>query len=213
MEMLEQQLKCPKGEKGIALGEQMDRSNIGMTKSAIDILELIDGDRLLELGHGNAGHLSYIFDKSPNVNYTGLELSKTMFEEAKKKNKEYTTLGKAEFLLYDGEVLPFDSNSFSKIVTVNTLYFWTSPVDLLTELARVCQAGGSLVVSFAEKSFMEKLPFVGDGFSLYDESSFLDLLKQSPFVLGNMDKKIEQVRSKSGDLVDRIYFNALLLKR
>lgn len=213
LEILEQQLRCPKGEKGKALGEQMDKSNISMTKSALELLPLSKEDKLLELGHGNAGHLPYIFDKAPGLYYTGLELSETMFEEARNKNKAFMALGKAEFILYDGDQLPFETDHFSKILTVNTIYFWESPIPFVNELARVCKAGGQLLISFADQSFMRNLPFVGEMFTLYDESAFMNLIEQSPFVVEKFEKRVEEVKSKSGEWVDRVFYNALLIKK
>ena len=45
----------------------MNETNNGMTKNAISKLDLSSGDAVLELGHGNAGHLNFLFSKCENV--------------------------------------------------------------------------------------------------------------------------------------------------
>ena len=54
---LENQLSCPSGLNGIEIGTRMNTSNFEMTKKSIDALDLEDRNSVLELGHGNCGHL------------------------------------------------------------------------------------------------------------------------------------------------------------
>ena len=71
---LESQLSCPEGKNGIELGDRMHNSNIGMTRAAINTLEIGNQQSILELGHGNCNHLHEVLDKATNVSYYGLEI-------------------------------------------------------------------------------------------------------------------------------------------
>lgn len=208
---IESQLSCPSGDKGVALGHTMHQSNIGMTLATIDALCIDEKDVMLEIGHGNCGHLKKVFAVSEPAKYIGLEISKTMHEEAQKQLSEVDT-SKIEFKLYKGAILPLESESIDKIMTVNTVYFWKDPLFFFTEIARVLKREGTCIVAFAEKSFMETLPFVNAKFSLYDITDIEKLSEQAGMTLKETICKKEMVKSKTGDLVERSYVLAILIK-
>ncbi|MEW7279316.1 class I SAM-dependent methyltransferase [Aquimarina sp. 2201CG1-2-11] len=202
---IEKQLSYPEGESGLKMAENMNESNIQMTISAIDSLHIADGNVLLEIGHGNCGHLDKIFDISKNIQYTGLEISSTMKNEAERRNRELIKEYDINFLLYDGIQLPFSNDSIDKIFTVNTLYFWKNPTHFLNEIYRVLRIGGQLVLTFAQKEFMKKLPFVKDKFCLYNNKDIINLTNTTNFQITEFIDKKDIVKSKSGDVVEREY--------
>ncbi|WP_408024654.1 methyltransferase domain-containing protein [Tenacibaculum sediminilitoris] len=108
----------------------MNETNIGMTLSTFDFLELEDANSVLKFGHGNCGHLQYLLAKANNIDYFRLEFSKTMYKEAQKNN----TTKQAKFSLYDGETIPFKDNSFNRVMSVNMVCFWSNPQKLITEI-------------------------------------------------------------------------------
>ena len=69
LKILAQQLSNPKGEIGEEVAKMMNETNISMTKESIKALYLADHDNVLELGHGNAGHLAYLLDFGENIHY------------------------------------------------------------------------------------------------------------------------------------------------
>src|SRR5690606_12980542 len=135
---LERQLSCPSGKFGLVVGQNMNISNMGMTLSTADLLELEDGNVVLELGHGNCGHLDQLLNKANDLRYFGLEISQTMWEEARRNHFDKL----AEFQLYDGVNIPFSDCFFDRFMTVNTLYFWSDPEKLLNEIERILKLGG-----------------------------------------------------------------------
>lgn len=206
------QLKGPHGAKGIDMAAMMHETNIGMTLSAIESLTLAGHDTILELGHGNADHLKLILDQHPTASYHGLETSPLMHDEAQAGNQPYIVKGQAAFHLYNGTDIPFKEHTFDKIFTVNTLYFWAQPLQLLASLYRVLKPGGKLSITFAQKSFMETLPFTRFGFELYDTVKAKALLGQTPFVVVDAITKTERVKNKIGELVDRDYTTLTVTK-
>ena len=89
LKILAQQLSKPEGEIRKDVAKMMNETNISMTKETIIALHLTDNDKVLVLGHGSAGHLSYLLDFAENVNYTGLEISETMKSEAESINPKH----------------------------------------------------------------------------------------------------------------------------
>jgi len=202
LKILAQQLSNPEGDIGKEVAEMMNRTNISMTKETIKALHLTDNEKVLELGHANAGHLSYLLDFAENINYTGLEISETMKTEAESINQKY--LSQAKFQLYDGKNIPFENESFDKIMTVNTIYFWQNPVYFLNEIYRVLKEHGSFVLTFAKKDFMKTLPFTSD-FKLYNYEDIELLISQTNFKRMIKSDKEEFIISKAGEQVKREY--------
>ena len=89
LKILAQNLAHPQGEKGIEIGEMMNATNIGMTLESIHALMIEDNEHILEIGHGNAGHLKSFLKIAKNLKYTGIDISETMYQEAKHINIEF----------------------------------------------------------------------------------------------------------------------------
>lgn len=200
---LASQLSHPSGEKGLEIAEMMNETNSGMTKNAISNLNLTSSDSVLELGHGNAGHLNFLYSISGDIHYTGLEISTLMNQEAQRLNKPFVDNQKAAFVLYDGKQIPFADDMFDKSFTVNTLYFWQDPLALLSELSRVLKPRALFSLTFAHRSFMEMLPFTSFGFTLYNPDEVLKLIERSSFKLKLEDFQSELVKSKTGESMER----------
>lgn len=200
------QLSCPEGEHGIKTGEMMHASNIGMTSSAIDALNLQDNDSVLEIGHGNGGHIAQLLSKAENLRYYGADISETIITEAEKINQHFIDQGIVHFNLTDGNNLPFENNQFDKIFTVNTIYFWPNPGECLKEIRRTLKPNGTFALCFADKTFMQNLPFTPYGFTLYEVKKVKGLLEDADFIIKNTIKKLEQVQSKTGEQVEREYY-------
>lgn len=202
LKILAKNLANPEGEIGKDIAKMMNETNISMTKETIKALHLIDNDKVLEIGHGNAGHLSYLLDFADNIQYRGLEISETMKSEAEKINQKYHS--QSEFHLYQGNKIPFENETFDKIMTVNTIYFWQNPVDFFNEIYRVLKNSGSFVLTFAKKDFMKTLPFTSD-FKLYNYEDVEELVAQTNFKRMIRSDKEEFILSKTGERVKREY--------
>lgn len=198
---LENQLRCPNGEIGIEVAKNMNETNIGMTLNTIEFLELENENSVLELGHGNCGHLDKLLSLAKEIKYFGLEISQTMLNEAMKNNLDK----QAEFKLYDGETIPYTNNLFDKILSVNTVYFWRHPEKLINEIERTLKPSGICVLTYANKDFMKNLPFVGKKFKLFDQNEIKKLAEKSNLKIVETKELREQVKSKTGEQVERKY--------
>lgn len=205
------QLSKPDGEAGIQMGEMMNTTNIAMTIDSINQLNLKDFDTVLEIGHGNCGHLKYFLNQANDLSYTGLEISSLMSEESQKINTPFLSEN-VQFLLYDGMKLPFEASQFDAIFTVNTIYFWKEPQEFFKEIFRVLNANGKLLITMADKSFMTNLPFTKYVFTLYEVGEVQNLAKEAGFKLIEIKENTDEVRSKAGDLVTRKFYTLTLSK-
>ena len=76
----------------------------------------------------------------------GLDLSITMVTQAARRNQPAIKAGRVE--LQQGTVsnIPYEYARFNKVVAVNNYQFWPNPELDLTEVQRVLQPGGRLVL-------------------------------------------------------------------
>lgn len=211
LKILAQNLANPQGEKGVEIGEMMNATNIGMTLESIKILLIEDDEHILEIGHGNAGHLKSILNKAKDLTYTGIDISETMQHEAKRLNENFKS--QADFILYEGRKLPFEDEVFDKIFTVNTVYFWENPVEFLNEIYRVLKNTGTFVLTFAQRDFMEKLPFTKFNFKLYNNDEMEELISESRFKRMKISEKEEEIKSKTGDELIKRNYTVLTIKK
>ncbi|WP_312394679.1 class I SAM-dependent methyltransferase [Chryseobacterium sp.] len=211
LKILAQNLANPQGEKGIEIGEMMNATNIGMTLESIKTLLIEDDETVLEIGHGNAAHVKSILNKAQNVKYTGIDISETMHNEAKRLNEEFKN--QADFVLYEGSKLPFEDKIFDKIFTVNTVYFWEKPIEYLNEIYRVLKDNGTFVLTFGQRNFMEKLPFTEYDFTLYNTDEMEETVSKSHFKRMKISEKEEEVKSKTGNETITRNYTVLTIKK
>lgn len=174
-----------------------------MIRQSFSLLDLQSDEFVLELGPGNGFHVNEIFSIANIKEYCGLEISSLMLEASITSNKKFINSGKAEFRLYDGKAIPYPDGYFDKIFTVNTIYFWESPLDFLKELKRVLHPEGLLNITFADKSFMQWLPFTAFRFKLYDLEEVKDLAEKAGLKIKFTKSGEEEVKAKTGELVTR----------
>ena len=206
------QLNNPNGVKGIEISNMMSETNAVMTSSTIDSLQISNNDSILELGPGNGSHLSQILNKSLAVKYVGLEISELMQKEAMKINQNYIDHHQATFCLYNGNTIPFANDTFDKVMTVNTIYFWQNPNEFIKEIYRVTKPNGIVSITFAEENFMKKLPFTKFGFQLYTIDKIEKLIHTTHFKIINVLSKKELIKNNLGEFINRDFVIVIIQK-
>lgn len=206
------QLRCPEGEIGRQFGRAMNLRNLTMIVGAVAELGIRDGDRILEPGCGDGGLLGYVLSMARRLHYTGLELSAEMVAAAREFNAPFLAAGMADYVLLEGrrEGLPFDDSSFERILSVNTIYFQEDLGSWLGELRRVMAPEGRLCLSFAERDFMESLPFTCHGFHLVDGDEVVERAENRGLRLLRRVEQQDVAVSKDGELVERPFVHLVL---
>ncbi len=184
------QLRKPSGMQAIETAEMLNKGNALINRFAFEYLSPGDGDIVLEIGMGNGYFVPEILDIHPGVTYVGCDFSVEMVEEAKRLNKKYLSQNRASFHQHDACSLPFDSNTFSSVLTVNTLYFWEEPQAVFSEIRRVLKPDGKLIIAIRPKHLMEQYPFTRYGFRMYSEQTLGELISENGF-------RIEEIASRS----------------
>jgi len=194
------QLRKPEGEFGKQVGEKMNISNEIMNRTAIEWLHLAPADAVLEIGMGNGAFCKDILQPDATITYTGCDFSETMIAEATQRNQSFVEAGRAAFVLADAQAMPLADASFTKALTINTIYFWQNPAQVLAEIRRVLKPTGTLVIGLRTREVMQMLPFVLYGFQLYSEKEVESLLLNHGFNSIGIHKNQEPAQEIAGQL-------------
>ena len=204
-EQLAAQLRRPHGAAAADVGQGMNAHNAGVNRRAIALLGVADGHHVLEIGPGNGAFAQEVVTAAASVTYTGVDWSADMVAEAGRRHHALVGSGRARFVQGSSDQLPFPEAHFDRVLTVNTLYFWEQPQDHLAEVARVLKPGGVLSLGFGDRAFMQNLPFVQHGFTLYDAADVHALLERTGFQVLEAQRYEETGRSNTGEAVHKVF--------
>jgi ubiquinone/menaquinone biosynthesis C-methylase UbiE len=196
-----QQLRKPEGEGGKQVGQKMNSGNKYINQWTIEQLNVSTNDNILEIGMGNGFFVKDILSVDNSVRYTGCDFSQLMVEEASEMNKQFIEKGRAQLFLSTADKLPFKDETFNKVFTVNTIYFWEDPKKVLSEFRRVLKPEGKLIISLRPESEMKNYPFVKHGFTLYGKNDVQELLSKNSFTVTNTIEKKEPDQEINGHKV------------
>jgi ubiquinone/menaquinone biosynthesis C-methylase UbiE len=107
--------------------------------------EINENSRVLEIGCG-AGH---ILEKINNGILTGIDISQTQIDRAKKR------LGnKAELIKAKGEHMPFPANYFDRIICTEVFEHVLEPEEIMQEMKRVLKNDGIISLSIPNENLI-----------------------------------------------------------
>jgi ubiquinone/menaquinone biosynthesis C-methylase UbiE len=118
-----------------------------------------------------------------------LDFSSAMLKQVTQLNPRFIKYGRVKLLLGDRKSLPYPDNSFSKIVTSNTIYFWDEPKVYLTEILRVLRPAGQLYIGLRAKEDMDVLELDTEVFTTYSTQDVTELLVNTGFTHSKVHSK------------------------
>lgn len=175
------QLAHPTGSFGIEIALGMNQMNHFINKNTYDLLQIGDSDKILEIGMGNGKFINDILNYGNNISYTGIDISKTMISEAKKHNYNLIKSSKVDLILADIENMPFWEETFNKICTINTIYFWENPAKALAEIYKTLTKNGIFIISFRPYIEGKSLDFSQYGFTEYKTEYLKSIIDKTNF--------------------------------
>ena len=175
---LAQQLGYPSGIFGRLLMRLLNRGNAGMNDVTCEQLELQPENSVLEIGFGGGYLLNKVAASQIPSFVAGVDPQPDVLQLGNKKFKGQIERGEIELKQASGENLPYKAQTFNKICTVNTVYFWSDPKIVLQECDRVLKPNGKLIICYNSPDFIEQAKLTQHGFKTYEPKE-LELLLQS----------------------------------
>ncbi|MFA8451871.1 MAG: class I SAM-dependent methyltransferase [Bacteroidales bacterium] len=167
------------------------RGNANMDSLVIGSLDLREDDQVLEIGFGTGNLVKRIASFIKGGCIEGVDFSKAMLERARKNNKENILIGKVKLHNMDCKELSFPNESFTKICSSNTIYFWNSPKENFKEMLRVLKAKGKIVIGFRDEIQMNKLDLDKTVFNIYTKAEIKEMLQEVGFTKVTIEKEGE----------------------
>jgi ubiquinone/menaquinone biosynthesis C-methylase UbiE len=159
-----------------------------------DLMALESDDRLLEIGFGGGALLMRSAHQVSTGSITGIELSEAMLANLEKRTRSFANV-KLQF--GSVEDLPAESQSFSCVVSVNTVYFWRDLKRGLQEIARVSRPRARLVLGFGSDTGMRAAGYEERGFSLYSVEQISTCLES----VGYSVQRVDRLERPNGDFI------------
>ena len=168
-EFIARQSRHPTGLLGWVIGHIMSFETAATNDKALALLELKQGDWVLDVGCGHGRTIERAAETVGHDGFVGgIDASEQMLRIATRRCQRLIDAGRARLTLADSASIPYPDESFDKVVTVHTLYFWDDPRRHLRELHRVLRPGGLFVVGFHPKGTEATGSFPESVYTLYE---------------------------------------------
>lgn len=178
-EQLATQLRCPSGNDGAQVADNMNQHNQPIIAASYQALTPSAGNHIVEVGPGTAGHLPGLLAMADDLHYTGLDLSPDMVTQAQ---QHHGHLKQVRFVAGDLHDAPLPPGSADHVVAINVVYFWNPLLPALTALRKLLRPGGQLCLGLRDRNSMTTLPVFRHGFLTYDGPDLQQALKTAGFV-------------------------------
>jgi ubiquinone/menaquinone biosynthesis C-methylase UbiE len=195
----------PEGEIGVAIGNQMNKTNGALNAAVFDRLAPRAGESILEIGFGNGKLVPLLLALAADLTYTGVDISATMAAEAEKFNRSLVDAGRVRFRIASVDAIPFPADTFDRALTVNTIYFWPEPLRGLAEVRRVLRREGVLITAAITPESAAQFPVTAHGFRLYDEARLRALHREAGFRGSEIEPYEEMTTNITGEPIRRAY--------
>jgi len=177
------QARKPSGFFGrIVMSQIFDKGNAFLNQCTKEFIAVNENDHILEIGFGT-GQL--LFEMAQYINggvIEGIEFSEEMISIAAKRNKEYISQRKVKILKGNFDKCAFEKNTYDKICTINTIYFWQDPKKTAKKIAEILKPGGKFITAFEDIKQLQNRKLDENIFQLYSAFDVKDMLFNSGFL-------------------------------
>jgi SAM-dependent methyltransferase len=146
----------PQGVLGTLGGMIMARANADCGAWVTDLLEVAPNDSVLEVGFGPGVIIQRLSELVAMGRIAGIDQSREMVKQARARNAAAIQSGCVDLRHGSVDSLPFDDNSFDKMLAINSMQVWPDPVAGLREMRRVLRPGGRIALGFTSYSGQSK---------------------------------------------------------
>lgn len=136
----------PQGDVGKLMLSRMNDDHYDVTTWALSFFSFNEMDNVLDIGCGGGITLKRMADNIISGHLTGVDYSETSVAMSAETNADNIISGKMDIIKTSVEAMPFSAESFDKIITVESFYFWPNPVENLKEVRRVLKENGKFLL-------------------------------------------------------------------
>lgn len=123
----------------------VEESWLGYKARSFELLGLVEGDQVLDVGCGTGGDVRDIAGRFPGVSVLGIDASEEKIREARAQSLGLPR--PVDFRVGDAYALAFDDETFDACRADRVFHHLVDPRRALGEIVRVTRSGGRVVVS------------------------------------------------------------------
>ncbi|MGC1107813.1 MAG: methyltransferase domain-containing protein [Candidatus Acidiferrales bacterium] len=121
-------------------GESMEHEHRPIVEPMLAMMLFAPGETILDVGCGGGWLVRELASRVPQGRAVGMDLSDEMVERARLGSSGARN---AEFIVGSVDAIPREADSFDKIISVESSYYWPNPSAGIREIFRVLRPGGS----------------------------------------------------------------------
>jgi len=121
-------------------GEGMEREHLPIVLPMLERMQLEPAENVLDVGCGNGWLCRLIAGRVPEGRVVGMDVSDEMVGRARQAS---VGLGHVMFVVGGVDEIPWEDNFFTRVISVESAYYWPDPARGSREIFRVLRPGGS----------------------------------------------------------------------
>ena len=121
-------------------GEGMAEDHLPITLPVLELMNLSTADSVLDLGCGAGWLLRLLAKRVTEGRVVGLDVSDEMIRHAR---RNCAALPQVMAVTGAADEIPWEDAFFTKVISVESAYYWPSPAAGIREIFRVLRPGGS----------------------------------------------------------------------
>ena len=180
--LLAKQLGNPSGIIGRWVAAPVwNKRNIALNDVALENLALSPDDCVLEIGFGGGYLLGKMSKIVTDGLLAGVDGSQAMVDYCEKRFRALIRDGWLDLKCATAESLPYPDAYFTKVCSVNSIFYWHDVPAAFSQVWRVLADGGALVLCFTCKESLEDKSFARQGLVLYDADEVQQMMESAGF--------------------------------
>ena len=158
-----------------------NRHNLALNDLTLQKLNLQSNDHVLEVGFGGGYLLGKMMSTLTFGSLAGVDNSKAMVRFCEKRYRSFIRSGKLALQHASAEQLPYADNRFTKVCSVNSIFYWPDARCAIGEFWRVLCEAGLLILCFTSKESLARRNFSKQGLKLYEQNEVVEMMERVGF--------------------------------
>jgi ubiquinone/menaquinone biosynthesis C-methylase UbiE len=121
-------------------GEEMESHHRPITDPMLELMQFRRDERVLDLGCGSGWLSRQVAALTPQGSVLGVDVSDEMVRRAERAGRGIPNVS---FRVGSAEKIPAQDNAFTRVISVESAYYWSDPGQGLAEIFRVLVPSGS----------------------------------------------------------------------